>query len=87
MTAAKVRSMLQIEPFRPFRLVLGDGRQFRIDHRELLVLTPGERIAILFEPGTEDSSFMMIDLRHVATLEPVNWPPTSSADKNGRRKR
>ena len=87
MTAAKVRSMLQIEPFRPFRLVLGDGRQFRIDHREWLVLTPGDRTAILFEPGDNDSSFMMIDLHHVATLEPVNWPPTLSAGKNGRRKR
>lgn len=75
---------MKLQPFQPFKLVLTDGREFHVDHPELLVMVPGERTAIHFVPTETDSTFSIIDLLHVTTLEPLDERLPPRPPKRGR---
>jgi hypothetical protein len=75
MTADKVRDMLRSQPFRPFKMVLIDGREFRVNHPEFVALVPGDRTVLHFTPAVPESHVTFIDLLHVSTLEPLNGRP------------
>jgi len=86
MTGEKVRGMLKNQTFRPFKLVLIDGREFLVNHPEFLAVAPGDRTILHFEPGENDSYVTFIDALHVSTLEPLNGRPPRGRGKRGGRK-
>ena len=85
MTGEQVRDMLRNQPFRPFKLVLIDGREFTVDHPEWAALPPGGRTLLHFTPGETDSHVTFIDLLHVSTLEPLNGRPPRGRGRRGGR--
>jgi hypothetical protein len=65
MTIEELRRQWSAAPFRPFRLHLDDGREYRVDHPEFLSFSrSGRTIAV----SDVDDAFEIIDLLHVVSL-------------------
>jgi len=51
MTVEQVRAALRARPFRPFILRMADNHEYRVDHPELALPTPGGRTSRGRDPG------------------------------------
>ena len=49
MKMSRLRELQQAEPFRPYTLVMADGRQLRVKHPEFVLLHPDKRTVVLVE--------------------------------------
>jgi hypothetical protein len=65
MTIEQIRKSYEARPFRPFRLRLADGNEYRVAHPEFLMLSPGGRTIAV---ATPDDAIEIIDLLLVASL-------------------
>lgn len=75
MTRDQIIQSLNAEPFRPFVIKTTGGRKFRVDHPELMVLSPGGRTAYIFV--SEDAAAIV----DVLMIESINFR------SNGKRRR
>jgi hypothetical protein len=46
----EIKKLYYAAPFRPFEIVLTNGRQVRVDHPEFMALSPDEDVVVVFEP-------------------------------------
>lgn len=54
MTLNQIRQALTEQPFRPFKIILADGRAFAIDHPEFAAMDPRGREVTFYEAdGTQ----------------------------------
>jgi hypothetical protein len=66
MTVEQFRLALRAQPFRPFALRTGDGREYRVDHPEMALLTPnGRTVAVV----AGNDSVAILDLLLVHAIE------------------
>ena len=49
MTFEEIKKLYYAAPFRPFEIVLTNGRHVRVDHREFMALSPDEDVVVVFE--------------------------------------
>ena len=49
MTFEEIKKLYHAAPFRPFEIVLTNGRHVRVDHREFMALSPDEDVVVVFE--------------------------------------
>ncbi|HXE51681.1 MAG TPA: hypothetical protein VN541_01655 [Tepidisphaeraceae bacterium] len=59
MTVEQFNHVLHAQPFRPFTIHMGDGRTFRVEHRDFVARSPTGRTVIVYAP---DESFSVLDL-------------------------
>jgi hypothetical protein len=69
MTSGHFRDVLKAQPFRPFRLHMGDGRALDVPHQDFIALHPTGRVAIVFGPNDH---FDIVDLMLVTSIEVGN---------------
>jgi hypothetical protein len=50
MTFEEIKKFYYAAPFRPFEIVLTNGRQVRVDHPEFMALSPYEDTVVVYEP-------------------------------------
>jgi hypothetical protein len=60
MTIESFRAALRAQPFQPFTIHMGDGRQLYVPHPDFAWLSPNGRTVIVHNP--EDGSFSILDL-------------------------
>jgi hypothetical protein len=48
-TIDEIRKLYQAAPFKPFEIVLTNGRHARVDHPEFMALSPSGRTVVVFE--------------------------------------
>ena len=65
MTSETFAKIHQKRPFQPFAINMADGRQFMVEHPEVLAYRVGGRMAVLL---TRDGSFEHIDLLLVTSV-------------------
>jgi hypothetical protein len=71
MTTEQLRDMLNVQPFRPFRAHMADGRAVEIQHPELVAYGGGRTFVVY----TSDDHFEVIDLLLVSSLEVIDGQP------------
>lgn len=49
-TFDEIKKLYYAAPFRPFEIILTNGRQVRVDHPEFMALSPDEDVVVVFEP-------------------------------------
>lgn len=75
MTIEDIRKFRNVEPFRPFRLYLSDGRKFLVRHPENIGWSPtGQRLAVYERADAGDT----ISLEKIVKVESA---------RNGAKKR
>jgi hypothetical protein len=77
MTIEQIRAAYNAQPFRPFVILLADGREVSVLSREFMMTVPSGRTVVVCQP---DDTLNIIDLLLVTDLE---MKPSS----NGSRKR
>jgi hypothetical protein len=50
MTFDEIKKLYCAAPFRPFEIVLTNGRQVQVDHPEVMALSPDEDTVVVSEP-------------------------------------
>ena len=48
-TFEEIRKLYYAAPFRPFEIILTNGRHVRVDHSEFMALSPDEDVIVVFE--------------------------------------
>jgi len=80
----ELREVLRTQPFRPFRLVMTDGKEYDVRHPDLMMV--GRRSAMVGLTGRPGRTFyeraVQVDLLHVIRVEPLE-EKRSSYKKNG----
>ena len=79
----QLRGLMTAQPFRPFTVHLPEGRQVQVVHHDFALLSPDGRTLLAYGP---DSSFNMIDVMLIASVEvgpPPPSPPPKPTDVNG----
>ena len=61
-----LHTMLQVQPFRPFKIRLADQRALLVNHSEYVPLHPGEPVMVYW---SEKGGFEIISLDQIASLE------------------
>ena len=79
MTAQELRSLRRAVPFRPFELVLEDGRRFQVNQpahfaisplgNQILVATGGEDVVFLNPEWVKEAVFLQISGKETAERE------------------
>lgn len=99
MRAADIVDLLKKERFEPFVLGLSDGRSVLIRHPDQAVVTERHilvglakigRSKPLATPASGDTiakDWMLVNVLHVTTIEPLESDKKEKNGKNGRRKR
>ena len=78
MIISELRKLYDAEPFRPFAILMADGRNILVRHREFMALSPSGRTAYVYQLN-DDSD--VIDVALVTTLV------LKKSFANGRRSR
>lgn len=73
MQPKEVRTLYRAQPFRPFVLHLADGRSVKVDHPELMALSPNGRSATIY---LKNSLFEIVDVMLVTCARLVNGSRT-----------
>jgi hypothetical protein len=74
-----MKDLLRAQPFRPFKIYLGEGRSVDVIHHDFALLSPNGRTLLAYGP---DNSFNMIDVMLITSIEFGPPPPQASADSN-----
>lgn len=67
MTIDKLRQALATEPFRPFTILVADGREYRVPSREFITIAPKAERTFVVAHGEEE--YTILDLLLVSGLE------------------
>lgn len=67
----RIREYHQRRPFKPFDIRLSDGRVYTVDHPEFLMQSRTRQFVVY---TTEDDREVVLDSRHITSLEVANTP-------------
>ncbi len=70
MTVDRLRKTLRAQPFRPFRLHMGDGRALRVVHPDFVWIPPEGSRTVIVSTGADD--FEIVDMMLVVSIEVGN---------------
>lgn len=65
MTFEEIRKLYQAAPFRPFEIILENGRRVRVNHPEFMALSPDEDVIVVFE----EEGHLTIDVPLIVALK------------------
>lgn len=65
MTFEEIRKLHQAAPFRPFEIILENGRRVRVNHPEFMALSPDEDVIVVFE----EEGHLTIDVPLIVALK------------------
>jgi hypothetical protein len=66
MTSERLERLHRTRPFVPFSIFVGDGREIRVDHPEMMAYKPKARTCAVWSDG----AYEIIDLLLITTLKP-----------------
>ena len=69
MTHKDLRDLIQMSPFKPFRLHLADGKSLRVPHPDLALVTAGYVVVANQMPGGVPGDVSLIPYEHIARVE------------------
>ena len=72
MTTEQFRATLHLQPFRPFKIRMADGRAFDVAHPDFVAQSQSGRTVIVFHP---DETYSVLDLLLLTELQITNGRP------------
>ena len=68
MIADENKELMQADPFRPVRLVLGNQQSFVVAHTDYLMVSPDRQTVVLYNEG---GHFKILNAQQIKLVEPV----------------
>ena len=72
----EIKELMQAEPFRPVRIVLGNQQSFVVAHTDYLMVSPDRQTVVLYD---EQGYFKIINAQQIRLVEPVKRRPSKAA--------
>jgi len=62
----EIKELMQANPFRPIRIVLGDQQSFTVAHTDYLMISPDRQTVVLYD---EHNRFKIINTQQIRLVE------------------
>jgi hypothetical protein len=76
MIADEIKELMQADPFRPVRLVLGNQQSFVVAHTDYLMVSPDRQTVVLYDEG---GHFKILNAQQIKLVEPVEGRSSETA--------
>jgi hypothetical protein len=71
MIANEIKELLEAEPSRPIRIVLGNQQEFVVAHTDYLMISPDRQTIVLYD---EHGQFRIVNAAQIRMVEPQTTP-------------
>ncbi|MCX8090827.1 MAG: hypothetical protein N3I86_07820 [Verrucomicrobiae bacterium] len=68
MITDELKALMQAEPFRPIRIVLGDRQSLVVAHTEYLMISPDRQTVVLYD---QQGHFRILNAQQIRYVEPL----------------
>jgi len=68
MITDEIKELMQAEPFRPIRIVLGNQQSLVVAHTDYLMVSPDRQTVVLYD---ERGHFKIVNSQQIRLVEPV----------------
>ncbi|MGH8247983.1 MAG: hypothetical protein ACREUU_16295 [Gammaproteobacteria bacterium] len=75
MIADEIKELINAEPFRPIRIVLGNQQSFVVAHTDYLMVGPDGQTVVLYD---EQGRFKFLNAQQIRLVEPVTRPSSTT---------
>ena len=74
MIADEIKELMNAQPFRPVRIVLGNQQSFIVAHTDYLMISPDKQTVLLYD---KQGRFKIINAQQIRLAEAVRRRPPS----------
>lgn len=79
MTTKQLYAYHNARPFKPFHIRMADGREYLVDHPEMLAYAEGARLCAVWDADAE--AFIQLDLLLMTSINPVSTKSSKGSRK------
>jgi hypothetical protein len=76
MIADEFKELMQAEPFKPVRIVLGTQQSFVVAHTDYLMVSPDRQTVVLYDAG---GHFKILNAHQIKFVEPAKGRSSKAA--------
>ena len=76
MITDEIKELMQANPFKPIRIVLGDQQSFTVAHADYLMISPDRQTVVLYD---EHNRFKIINAPQIRLVEPADHSAASES--------
>jgi hypothetical protein len=76
MITDEIKELMQANPFRPVRIVLGNRQSFIVAHTDYLMVSPDRQTVVLYD---QRGHFKILNAQQIKMAEPVKGRPPKAA--------
>jgi hypothetical protein len=76
MIADEIKELMQADPFKPVRIVMGNHQSFVVAHTDYLVVSPDRQTVVLYD---EAGHFKMLNAQQIKFVEPAKGRSSKTA--------
>jgi hypothetical protein len=76
MIADEIKELMQADPFKPVRIVLGNRQSFVVAHTDYLMLSPDRQRVVLYDVG---GHFKILNAQQIKFVKPAKSRSSKSA--------
>jgi hypothetical protein len=76
MIADEIKGLMQADPFKPVRIVLGNQQSFVVAHTDYLMVSPDRQTVVLYDEG---GHFKILNAQQIKLVEPVKGRSSKTA--------
>jgi hypothetical protein len=76
MITDEIKDLMQADPFRPVRIVLGNQQSFVVAHTDYLMVSPDRQTVVLYDEG---GHFKILNAQQIKLVEPAERHSSEAA--------
>jgi hypothetical protein len=76
MIADEIKELMQADPFKPVRIVLGNRQSFVVAHTDYLMVSPDRQTVVLYDEG---GHFKILNAQQIKFVEPAKSRSSKTA--------
>jgi hypothetical protein len=76
MITDEIKDLMNAQPFRPVRIVLGDRQSFIVAHTDYLMISPDRQTVVFYD---KRGQFKILNAQQIRLVEPVKKSPSRAA--------
>ncbi len=76
MITDEIKELMQADPFRPVRIVMGNRQSFVVAHTDYLMVSPDRQTVVLYDEG---GRFKILNAQQIKLVEPAKGRSSKTA--------
>ena len=76
MIADEIKELMQADPFKPVRIIMGNRQSFVVAHTDYLMISPDRQTVVLYDEG---GHFKIVNAQQIKLVEPTKGRSSKTA--------